>query len=199
MTTWAIVPVKPLHKSKSRLSNVLSIDDRLALMREMFLHVMSVVREIPDFDEILVVSKDPVVLKMVTDFGVRTFTKEKPSNLNGAVGKSAEFAWRNGAESIVVLPADLAILDVTGVETLLATPARVVICPDERFDGTNALLLRNLPDFSFRYGEESFQKHLGEAARLDIVAQIVYAPSIEFDLDTPADLRRYRQVTLQPT
>jgi 2-phospho-L-lactate guanylyltransferase len=198
MTTWAIVPVKPLHKSKSRLSNVLSADDRFALMQEMFLHVMGILRQIATLDEILVVSKDATILDLANGFGVQTFSKENPSNLNGAVGKSAEFAWENGAQSIVVLPADLAMLDVSGVELLLTTPARVVICPDERFDGTNALLLRDLPDFTFRYGDESFQKHLGEAARLDLVAQVVYSPSIEFDLDTPADLQRYRHAVLQP-
>ncbi len=198
MTTWAIVPVKPLNKSKSRLSNILSNEDRFALMQEMFLHVMDVLRQIPALDEILVVSKDPVVLEMAESFGVQTYTKEKPSNLNGAVGKSAEYAWQNGAQSIIVLPADLAHLEAKGVEMLINAPGRIAICPDERFDGTNALLLRDLPEFTFRYGEESFQKHLGEAARLDLVAQIVYAPSIEFDLDTPADLRRYRQAVLQP-
>ncbi len=199
MITWAIVPVKPLSKSKSRLSNVLSNEDRFALMREMFLHVMTILRDIPTLDKILVVSKDPMVLELAETFKAQTFTKEKPSNLNGAVSRGAEFAWRNGAESIVVLPADLARLESRSVEALLDTPARVAICPDERFDGTNALLLRNLPDFNFRYGDESFEKHLGEAARLKTVAQVVYAPSIEFDLDTPADLRRYRQATLQPT
>lgn len=197
MTTWAIIPVKPLHKSKSRLSGVLSKEERFELMREMFLHVLATLRAVSTIDEIMVVSKEPSIASLAPDATI--YRRENPSNLNAAVRGAAAHAWERGADTIVILPADLAILESEDVSDLIATRGSVVICPDNKFDGTNGLLLRQLPHFTFRYGEESFQKHLGEAARHEAIAQVMYADSIEFDLDTPADLQQYRRATLQPT
>lgn len=193
MSTWAIVPVKPLHRGKSRLATVLSVEERMALTLEMFNHVVSVLQKVEGIDEILVVTRDDEIVTAATARGTRVFSEEDPIQLNSALAASAEYAWQSGVETIIVIPSDLGLLESADVETMLAQDARIAICPDNKFDGTNALVLRKLPRFVFRYGEQSFMKHLEESSLNGQTAQVVYADSIEFDLDTPADLRQYKK------
>ena len=191
MTTWAIVPVKPLHRGKSRLSSVLSVEERMALTLEMFRHIATTLQQVSSIDEIMVVTRDKEITTAAVECGTRVFSEEDPVQLNTALAASAEFAWQSGVDSIIVIPSDLGLLNAADVEQLLTEKGQVVICPDDKFDGTNALLVRNLPRFVFRYGEQSFMKHLEEASLNGQTAQVVYADSIEFDLDTPADWQRY--------
>lgn len=193
MTTWAIVPVKPLNRGKSRLSSVLSVDERAALMQNMFLHVVSTLKRVTGLDEIMIVSRDEAIIQTAEELDVRAYTEEDPINLNNALTSSAEHAWQSGADAILIVPSDLGLLNAEDVDKVIVTQKRVVICPDDKFDGTNALLLRDLPHFQFRYGEQSFMKHLEQASLVGETAQVVYADSIEFDLDTPADWQRYER------
>ena len=194
MTTWAIVPVKPLHRGKSRLSSVLSVEERMALTLEMFRHIVTILQQVDGIDEILVVTRDKEIITAAVECGTQVFSEEDPIQLNSALAASAEFAWQSSVETIIVIPSDLGLLKAPDVEMLLTQTGQVVICPDDKFDGTNALLVRKLPRFVFRYGEQSFMKHLEEASLNGQTAQVVYADSIEFDLDTPADWQRYTKI-----
>ena len=72
MTIWAIVPVKPLRWAKSRLSGVMSEEDRLELSQKMLTHTLKVLADIPSIDRTLVVSRDPRVLALARNLGART-------------------------------------------------------------------------------------------------------------------------------
>ncbi|HFC12152.1 MAG TPA: 2-phospho-L-lactate guanylyltransferase [Anaerolineae bacterium] len=194
MNTWAIVPVKSFHQGKSRLSTVLSAEKRLALTKTMFRHVITVLKQVSAIDKILVVSRDQTVAELANEFAVTVYSKEQPRNLNVALTMAADCAWLENAQTLLIIPSDLGLLQADDIEMMLAQTGRVAICPDDRFDGTNALLIRNLPRFQFHYGEQSFTKHLEEATFNGHVAQVVYADSIEFDLDTPADWQRYQKI-----
>ncbi len=193
MTTWAIVPVKPLHRGKSRLSTVLSVTERAELTQHMFRHVVTTLQAVDGIDEILVVSRDEDIVDAAVALNTRVYSEEDPMNLNAALTASAEYAWKSGVKTILVIPSDLGLLTSDGVQSLMAQDGRVAICPDDKFDGTNALLVRDLHRFQFRYGEQSFMKHLQEASLNGHTAQVVYDDSIEFDLDTPADWQRYKK------
>ena len=47
MGVWVIVPVKPLNQAKTRLSQVLSPEERQQLAETMLRHVLSVVQHVP--------------------------------------------------------------------------------------------------------------------------------------------------------
>jgi 2-phospho-L-lactate guanylyltransferase len=57
MTYWAIVPVKPLRRAKSRLAGVLSDDERALLSQHLLQHTLGVLKEIPEIERTLVVSR----------------------------------------------------------------------------------------------------------------------------------------------
>ncbi len=85
MTTWAIVPVKPLRYGKSRLSGVLSVDQRNQLNRYLLLHTLTILAELPEIDHILVISRDPAALAIARDQGARTLLEEGAPLLNTAL------------------------------------------------------------------------------------------------------------------
>ena len=58
MTTWAIVPVKPLRRAKSRLGSVLGAEERLALSREMLNRVLEALVRVAEIERTLLVSRD---------------------------------------------------------------------------------------------------------------------------------------------
>jgi 2-phospho-L-lactate guanylyltransferase len=71
-STWAIVPVKPLRESKSRLANVLTVVQRVDLMATILQRTLRVLSRAQSIDRILVVSADPIVLSMAGERGAMT-------------------------------------------------------------------------------------------------------------------------------
>lgn len=64
MTVWAIVPVKSLQQGKSRLSGVLAEDQRALLNRYLLERVLATLKEIPEIEHTLVISRDPAALAL---------------------------------------------------------------------------------------------------------------------------------------
>jgi 2-phospho-L-lactate guanylyltransferase len=57
MTLWAIVPVKPLRRGKSRLADVLTPDERADLNRRLLTHTLDTLTAIPEIEHVLVPSR----------------------------------------------------------------------------------------------------------------------------------------------
>ena len=64
----------------------------------------------------------------------------------------------------------------------------MVIAPDKNGTGTNVLLVSAQSPFEFRFGEQSFARHLLLSAERGEIAAVCARPELEFDLDTPEDL-----------
>lgn len=214
MTTWAIIPVKPLRYGKSRLSHILTPDERAELTSNMLRRTLKVLNEVADVFRCLVISRDPAALKIGRQFGAYTYGEGDKQDLNVALTRGAHIAAAQEATGVLVIPADLPLITADDVEMMLAgvappiapsrardytngslgfhQPRAVTICPDRSEDGTNALYVSPPIGFDFKYGEGSFQRHLREAERLGMEARIVHAPGLKFDLDTEEDLRTYK-------
>jgi 2-phospho-L-lactate guanylyltransferase len=67
MTLWAIVPVKPLRRGKSRLAEVLTQDERKDLNRSLLAHTINTLAAIPEIEHVLVISRDPEALALARD------------------------------------------------------------------------------------------------------------------------------------
>jgi 2-phospho-L-lactate guanylyltransferase len=211
MIHWAIIPVKPLRDSKSRLSHILSADQRAALTEALLAHTLDVLRRVPAIAQSLVVRRDQAILKIARRHQARTFNEGEKTDLNRAVSRGVHIAAAQQADAVLILPADLPFLTVEDVEMMLAgaIPAAngnsgngyyyqeraITICPDQHNDGTNALLVTPPTGFTFHFGPNSFQRHLDEAARLQIARRIIHAPGIKFDLDTEKDWAIYRAMS----
>ena len=70
MNVWAIVPVKPLGRAKSRLSDAFSPEQREQLATDLLLRTVSML--LPLVRGVLVISRDNKALSMVR---IRKFTE----------------------------------------------------------------------------------------------------------------------------
>lgn len=190
MSLWAIVPVKPLRRGKSRLSEILSEDERAHLNHQLFTHTIQVLQQVEAISNILVVSRDSNVLTEAREMDVRTVTENGAPELNNALRRASLFSKAFSTEGVLIVPADLPLLtpqDVTDFLAQRTQPPMVVITPDRRRGGTNMLLIDPADLLTFSFGEDSFDKHcdLAKSKGADV---IVYENErIALDLDVPED------------
>ena len=196
MTIWAILPVKPLSQSKTRLAPILSQAERATLTQQLLEHTLEVLQAVPQIDQILVVSRDETVLNTARRYHTLTFTESAPFELKTAVTQATKYATLQAVDSILIIPADLPFLQAYEIQNILnkvSSSESCIICPDEKQNGTNAFILPPSTNFQFQYGPNSYQKHLIEAKRLNLTIQTITTPGISFDLDTEADWHIYQQ------
>jgi 2-phospho-L-lactate guanylyltransferase len=205
MTLWAIVPVKPLRRGKSRLSVVLSEDERTALNQSMLINTLKTLAAVSLIDTVLVVSRDPLALSIARDYSAKTVLEDGNPELNTALRRASSVAKAYFANEILVLPADLPLIkpeDIISFLALAIKPPEIIIAPDRRRDGTNALLISPADLIEFRYGKGSFDAHLKNAKEVNARIEIVESEVFGLDLDLPEDillLKKYENLYLKPT
>lgn len=191
MTTWAIVPVKPLRRSKSRLAGVLSDEERARLSEQMLLHTITVLSEAPAIERILVVSRDPKALALAREHGARTVLERGTPELNQALVRATMVARGYGVSAVLILPADLPLIEVEDVERLVSlagAPPVVVVAPDRHGEGTNALLSAPPGLIEYDFGPQSFTRHQERARLAGARVEICQIESFGLDVDVPEDL-----------
>jgi 2-phospho-L-lactate guanylyltransferase (CobY/MobA/RfbA family) len=83
--------------------------------------------------------------------------------------------------------------DVLALLQHAVNPPVVVIAPDRRHEGTNALLLAPSNLIEYDFGINSFQRHCDRARRAGARLEVVDLPSLGLDLDLPEDLESVRK------
>lgn len=191
MALWAIVPVKPLRRGKSRLSPVLSEDDRAVLNQRLLMQTVDVLKQIPDFDDVLVVSRDTEALALAREHGARTLQEDGAPHLNVALQRATVVAQSYMAESVFIVPADLPQVSTEDIQAMIAAgsePPVVVIAPDHHHEGTNALFVNPAGKIDYDFGPGSFERHCQHAREAGMDLKVLELPSIAHDVDVPEDL-----------
>ena len=196
MSLWAIVPVKPLRHAKSRLSSLLTPEQRYQLAQAMFRHVLSVVMQAAPVMGALVISRDTKALAIARELGAKTLQEGADSNLNPALLRATLVAQSWRAEAALVLPADLPFITVEDVESIasLSTERSIVIAADSEQDGTNALLTRPPGIIDYAYGAGSYARHIQRAESAGIEVLRYDSPRTLLDIDVLEDLRTYEGI-----
>lgn len=191
MPIWCIVPVKPLRRGKSRLASLLTEDQRARLNRYLLQHTLDTLNEVSEIEHTLVVSRDPVALALTRELGGRTVLENGAPQFNLALKRATAVAQMHGAHAVLILPADLPLVTADDIRTVIRrgqNPPVVVIAPDRREDGTNALFVNPAGLLNYAYGPGSNRRHAELAAAAGARVEIVVSPSIGLDLDLPEDL-----------
>ena len=199
MTLWAIVPVKPLRRGKSRLAGTLSEAERTDLNRLLLQNTLKTLSELKEVEEVLVISRDPHALTIARNYGARTVRENGQPELNTALQRATVVAQVYTTGAVLILPADLPLITAEDVRTLIeraGEPPAVVIAPDRHGTGTNALLISPSGLIEYDFGENSFQRHCQRAKEAGARLEIVNLPSLGLDLDLPEDLELVRQFEL---
>lgn len=197
MSLWAIVPVKPLRRGKSRLSGVLSEEERTILNFSMLAHTLEVAGSVAEIDQVLVISRDPAALALAREHDARTVQEERNSSLNPALRRATIVAQAYASDGVLILPADLPLLQKEDLDEIIrraVDPPVMVIAPDRRRKGTNALLLRPPGTIDYAYGPNSFHNHVERGRRQGLRVDICDIPAVSLDLDLPEDLDLIRQL-----
>jgi 2-phospho-L-lactate guanylyltransferase len=191
---------------KARLGGALDAEEREELVLGMLRHTLLVLAAWPACARVHVVSPDERLLRLVRSGTVDTVI-QPGDGLNEGLLLGRHAAIKAGARSLLILPADLPLLEVASLERLLdAADAAlaagsgsplVVIGPSDARNGTNALLLAPSGVIDPAFGISSFEAHVRAAATADASLQVVTDAGLGFDLDTPEDVEVLRPDTLE--
>ena len=197
MSLWAIVPVKPLRRGKSRLAGVLSQEERTQLNHSMFEHTIKTLMQVPEISQTLVVSRDSAALALARELGARTVQEDGAPLLNAALRRATLVAKAYATRGVLILPADIPLLNVQDLQSIInlaQNPPVVVIVPDRRHEGTNALLVSPAGLIEYTYGPGSFDRHCERAKKGGFRLEICELPAIGLDVDLPEDLELFRSL-----
>jgi len=197
MSLWVIVPVKPLRRSKSKLTNILSEDDRAILNLKMYENTLRALKDIKIPHQVLVVSKDSSVLSLARSYNAKTLQEDGDSGLNLALKKAVQVVKAYSAQSVLILPADLPFItkeDIEGVMEYSVGYSFMLISPDRKMSGTNLLFISPPDLVEFSYGPGSFERHVRQAQAQNVHLEVRKFDSAELDIDSPEDFELYKKL-----
>jgi 2-phospho-L-lactate guanylyltransferase len=189
LNATAVLPVKRLGAAKQRLAVGLDAERRRELAGAMVADVLEAIGGARTIDRLVVVSGDPVAQELAAKAGAEVVPDPEDAGHVEAAQAGIARAEVEGAERVVLLAGDCPLLDPRELDRLLTgVPERYVgIVPDRHGTGTNALLLSPPNAIVPAFGEGSKARHTEAARKAGIPFAIENLPSIELDLDTPAD------------
>ncbi|MBE0410106.1 MAG: 2-phospho-L-lactate guanylyltransferase [Anaerolineales bacterium] len=191
MTFWAIVPVKPLRRGKSRLAGILSESERTDLNKHLLSHTLDTIKSIPEIEQILVVSRDPAALALARSHGARTLLEDGLLNLNVALTRATIVVQEFATHGVLIMPADLPLITPEDLKLMMERvkdPPVVVVAPDRRGEGTNALIICPPGLIEYDFGVGSFERHCDRARKAGARLEICELSSLALDVDIPEDL-----------
>jgi len=197
-----VVPLRAIETGKSRLGQALDAEEREVLVLGLLARTLDVLSAWPAARRIYLVTGDHATAELARRArpALTLVSEPRDGGLNAALRAARDAALAAGATCVLMLPADLPLLEVAALDRLLdgadaalaAGSGRplVVAAPADARGGTNALLVSPPTLIEPSFGEASLEAHLRAAARADATVQLVIDPALGFDLDTPDDLER---------
>lgn len=190
MNATAVLPVKRLGAAKQRLAAGLDAERRRELAGAMVADVLEAIGSARTVDRLIVVSGDPVAQELAAAAGAEVVSDPEDAGHVEAAQAGIARAEVEGAGQVVLLAGDCPLLDPRELDRLLTgVPDRYVgIVPDRHGTGTNALLLSPPNAIVPAFGDGSRDRHVRSARAAGVPFGVEELPSIELDLDTPADV-----------
>ncbi len=187
-----LIPVKNLENAKQRLSPVLGHADRVALARTMLQDVLETLRSWSNCPKVAVVTSDPFALDMARQFNFEVIVDRSNRSETDAIEMATRVCQSLGADSTLVIPGDIPLVQATELETILQAAPRegAVLVPSADGRGTNAVWRLPADLFPLRFGNDSFRPHLTAARATQKPCIVLSLPGIGLDVDTPADLHQ---------
>ncbi len=183
----AVVPVKELARSKSRLADVLTAEQRAALSLGMLRRVLAAA--MPVCGRSVVVGKDERVLEVAAEAGAE-WSCDTAGELTSAVSLAFSGLMAEGGAAMY-LPADLPFVRCKDVRELVrvSQSGAVLTLAPARFDGgTNTIVVPAGSPFRPALTGSSFDGHREDARKLRLRTAYFDCPGLGIDIDRPEDL-----------
>ena len=190
---WAVLPVKGLDDAKGRLGAVLSERQRRDLARAMAEDVLEALSAVEVLEGTAVVTRDPWIAALAERYDARVVLEPRRRGQTAAVTTAANLLTSEGAEGILAVPGDVPLVSAAEIAHVLARHAAasvpaMTIVPARDARGTNCVVCSPPDAIGFRFGEDSFRRHLQAAAARGVPARAMRLPGLGLDVDTPNDL-----------
>lgn len=187
----AVIPIKNLHFAKSRLSNILTPQQRKSLVLYLLNITIKTLKESQFISEIIIVSSDKSIQRFCVKNNLR-FIRDSDNGVNNAVRLADRYCIDNDIDANIIIPQDLPLLSVNEIDEICNISKKyikcIIICPSKRFDGTN-ILFRKPPDvIKTFYDDNSYINHLKEAGKFNIPIESLDLDKLKLDIDTKEDL-----------
>lgn len=194
---YAVVPIKDPALGKTRLAPILDARQRRELCLFLAKRTLEFCAEAFGAERTIVVTAAPEVAELAAAARVQVVPEaDGEKGLNAAIGLGAARARECGADALVVVPADLALLSVgellAAAQAIPASPGCLIV-PDRRGCGTNMLGLAPLREDLFAFGEGSLKRHCELAQRARCEVRIHRTAALGLDLDLPEDYDAWRR------
>ena len=181
-----VVPFR-LDGAKSRLSPALTVAERREMALAMLRDVLACIGELGELT---------ILTRPGWDMGediwrerAGQYIKIMPSDLelnhalNMVIEREILQGWRR---DLLIVMADLALLEKGDIEGILSCPGDVVLCPG-RGGGTNMILIRS-PRFRTCYQGLSYPRHKDLARKMGLYLSVYESFRAGCDIDRPEDL-----------
>ncbi|MEA2677685.1 MAG: hypothetical protein QOJ81_1826 [Chloroflexota bacterium] len=197
-----VVPLRGVDSGKSRLGQALDAEERGVLVLGLLARTLETLAAWSPAQRVYLVTGDAATGELARRAhpAITVLNEPRDGGLNAALRAARDAAAEHGATAVLMLPADLPLLDSAALDRLLDGAdaavaagkghALVVVAPADARGGTNALLVSPPALIDPGFGEASLEAHLRAAALADATVQLVVDPAFGFDLDTPDDLER---------
>jgi 2-phospho-L-lactate guanylyltransferase len=187
----ALVPVKTLASSKSRLLPRLDRSAVERLTAAMLHDLLETLQRVPALERIVVVTPDPEIAKLASEAGAETRLCPLPG-LNESLESAAAALAPGAGDAALVVLGDVAGARVADIETLLdAVPDRGVALAPSSDGGTSALLRRPWDIIAAGFGPDSARIHRDLATRAGVPFEEIPLDSLAIDIDEPEDLETF--------
>jgi 2-phospho-L-lactate/phosphoenolpyruvate guanylyltransferase len=185
-----LIPVKNMAQAKQRLAALLDQPTRTALARAMLEDVLDAIYAWPGRPMVTLVTGDEFATKMAQEFGFEIIADNENRSETDAIAVATELCVRRGAESTLVIPADIPLVKASELaEIARSAPAEgSVLVPAHDHRGSNAIWRKPAALFPLRFGNDSFQPHLAAAQATGKPCVVLDFPGIGLDVDSPSDL-----------
>lgn len=195
MKPWVVIPLKPIATAKSRLSSVLSNQQRRDLVIALFQNTLIQLKNWDQISGILVISADATYKELVMDPEITFLIENFKSGLNASVRLAATLLIARSVEGMLVIHADIPFLNQNDLNQFIAISSHpgLTIAQDHHGTGTNVMLVTPPDLIPFSYGEYSFQNHIESARKIGVPVNCFFSEALSFDVDTPMDLIRLKQ------
>jgi len=187
----AIVPVKALASSKSRLIPALDREAVERLSIAMLGDVLEALLGVAELDRVAVVTPDPDVAAVVRGTGAEVLLRDVPG-LNASIDDAAATLAPGPDDATLVVLGDVAGARGDELAKLIgACPPRGVALAPSSDGGTSALVRRPADVIASGFGPNSAAVHERLAARAGVPFRELELPSLAIDIDEREDLVRF--------
>jgi 2-phospho-L-lactate guanylyltransferase len=190
----ALIPVKGLEKSKSRLLPHLPDAQRQALTLAMLADLLDALNAASSIDRVAVTTPDEVVAELARSAGAEILMRPEPG-LNAALEDGIVRLAPGPDEAFMIVLGDVAGALAADFNRLFAestnTPEPGVWLVPSSDGGTSALLQRPARIIPCSFGKDSSSRHREAAHQSGIPFHEVPLASLAIDLDQPEDLEAF--------